>query len=181
MSAAVTADIAARLARIRLLLLDVDGVLTDGRLYYGADGETLKAFHARDGLGLRLVMAAGLTVGIVTGRRGPALAARCRDLGITLVFDGVRDKAGVLEAIVARTGIDPEQMAFVGDDLVDLGLMRRVGLAAAVADADDLVRAAAHLVTAAPGGRGAVREICRHWLVARGEWPRTLARLGADP
>ena len=169
------ADITARLARIRLLLLDVDGVLTDGRLYYGADGEILKAFNVRDGLGLRLAMAAGLAVGIVTGRRGPALAARCRDLGIAMIFDGVRDKAAVLSPIAARTGLAPDAMAFVGDDLPDLALMRRVGLAVAVADADAAVRAAAHLVTDAPGGRGAVREVCRRLLTAQGHWNRILA------
>ena len=161
----------ARLARVRLLLLDVDGVLTDGRLYYGAEGEALKAFHARDGLGLRLAMTAGIRVGIVTGRRGAALAARCRDLGITLIFDGVRDKAAVIKTVAARTGLTPEQMAFVGDDLVDLPLMARVGLAVAVADAEPELRRQAHLVTRRPGGGGAVREVCRRLLEAQGHGP----------
>lgn len=160
-----------RLARVRLLLLDVDGVLTDGRLFYGAEGEALKAFHVRDGLGLRLAMAAGIRVGIVTGRRGPALAARCRDLDITLIFDGVRDKAAVLDTVAAHTGLSPDRMAFVGDDLPDLPLMARVGLAVAVADAEPELRRQAHLVTLRPGGGGAVREVCRRLLEAQGHWP----------
>jgi 3-deoxy-D-manno-octulosonate 8-phosphate phosphatase (KDO 8-P phosphatase) len=178
MTAAAPSDINQRLERIRLLLLDVDGVLTDGRLYYGADGETLKAFNARDGLGLRLAMRAGLEVGIVTGRRGAPLAARCRDLGIAMIFDGVRDKTAVLDTIVASTGLVPEQMAFVGDDLVDLGLMSRVGLAVAVADADPAVQDAAHFITRAPGGRGAVREVCQRLLAAQGRWSAALAEAG---
>ncbi len=171
----------ARLERIRLLLLDVDGVLTDGRLYYGPEGEIFKAFYSRDGLGLRLVMEAGLAVGIVTGRRGPSLASRCHDLGISLILDGVRDKAAALQTIRARTGLEPGQMAFVGDDLVDLPLMRLVGLAVAVADAAAEVRAAAHFVTEAPGGRGAVREVCQRLLTVQGRWSEVLARFGISP
>jgi 3-deoxy-D-manno-octulosonate 8-phosphate phosphatase (KDO 8-P phosphatase) len=180
MTAPLDPDTLARLKRIRLLLLDVDGVLTDGRLYYGPDGDTLKAFSARDGLGLRLALESGLQVGIVTGRRGPALAARCRELGITMVFDGVgvRDKAAVLETIAAQTGVALEEMAFVGDDLPDLAPMHAVGLAVAVADADETVRRAAHLVTTAAGGRGAVREVCRHLLAARGQWASILRDFG---
>ncbi|HDI58817.1 MAG TPA: phenylphosphate carboxylase subunit delta [Desulfobacteraceae bacterium] len=168
LSPSLTLD--ARLARIRLLLLDVDGVLTDGRLYYGPEGECLKAFNVRDGLGLRLVQNAGIQLGIVTGRKGPALAARCRDLGIELVFSGVRDKLALLPTISARTGVPAEETAFVADDLVDLALMGAVGLAVAVADADPAVRRAAHWVTEARGGHGAVREVCQRLLVAQGRW-----------
>jgi len=174
MSTPLAPDIVAHLKRIALLLLDVDGVLTDGRLYYGADGETLKAFDVRDGLGLRLVLQSGLQVGIVTGRKGPALTARCRELGIELVFDGIQDKGAVLPSIIARTGIAPDQMAFMGDDLPDLSLMAEVGLAIAVADADADVRRVARWVTDAAGGRGAVREVCRHLMVARGQWEAAL-------
>jgi 3-deoxy-D-manno-octulosonate 8-phosphate phosphatase (KDO 8-P phosphatase) len=160
----------ARLARIRLLLLDVDGVLTDGRLYYGPEGEWLKAFNVRDGLGLRLAQDAGIQLGIVTGREGPALAARCRDLDIALVFSGVRDKLALLPTISARAGVLPDETAFVADDLVDLALMGAVGLAVAVADADAAVRRAAHWVTDARGGHGAVREVCQRLLAAQGRW-----------
>lgn len=179
MSPALELD--ARLARIRLLLLDVDGVMTDGRLYYGPDGEWLKAFHVRDGLGLRLIAQAGIQVGIVTGREGPALAARCRDLAIELVFSGVRDKAAVLPIVSDRTGILPDEMAFVADDLVDLPLMQAVGLAIAVADADAVVRQAALWITEAPGGRGAVREVCQRILEARGEWDAAVDKFRGRP
>jgi 3-deoxy-D-manno-octulosonate 8-phosphate phosphatase (KDO 8-P phosphatase) len=174
MTALPASDIVARLKRIDLLLLDVDGVLTDGRLYFGADGETLKAFHVRDGVGLKLLRKEGIQVGIVTGRKGPALAARCRELNIEMVFDGVADKAAALEAIVAQTGLPPDRMAFVGDDLPDLPLMAAVGLSVAVADADEAVRRAADWITEAPGGRGAVREVCRLLLDARGRWETVL-------
>jgi 3-deoxy-D-manno-octulosonate 8-phosphate phosphatase (KDO 8-P phosphatase) len=176
-----SSELDARLARIRLLLLDVDGVLTDGRLYYGPEGEYIKAFNVRDGLGLRLIRQAGIQVGIVTGREGPALAARCRDLDIALVFSGVRDKAAVLPLIVSRTGVAPEAMAFVADDLVDLALMRAVGLAMAVADADASVRRAAQWVTESGGGCGAVREVCQRILVARGEWNTILDKFRGLP
>lgn len=170
MTAPLTSEIVSRLKRIDLLLLDVDGVLTDGRLYYGPEGETLKAFHVRDGLGLKLVRQAGVRVGIVTGRKGSALAARCRELGIEMIFDGVADKAAMLDVIIAQTGLTADRMAFVGDDLPDLALMGHVGLSVAVADADEAVRQAADLVTRAPGGHGAVREVCRCLLDARGRW-----------
>lgn len=155
---------------IQLLLLDVDGVLTDGGIIYDDDGRQIKVFNARDGLGLRLVMDAGIGVGIVTGRSGRALKHRCDNLGIDLIFDGVEDKAAAVAAIAEKTGIAPEAMAFVGDDLPDLPIMARVGLAVAVADAHPLVAARAHLVTEAPGGRGAVREVCERLLRAQGRW-----------
>jgi 3-deoxy-D-manno-octulosonate 8-phosphate phosphatase (KDO 8-P phosphatase) len=174
-------ELTARLRRVRLLLLDVDGVLTDGTLYYGPEGEWLKAFNVRDGLGLRLVLQAGIQVGIVTGRKGPALAARCRDLGIGLVRSGIRDKVAELPHIAASTGVAPEEMAFVADDLPDLALMGAVGLAVAVADADAQVRQAAHWVTAAGGGRGAVREVCQRLLAARGEWDAVVEQFRGLP
>jgi 3-deoxy-D-manno-octulosonate 8-phosphate phosphatase (KDO 8-P phosphatase) len=168
---APSADI---LASIKLLLLDVDGVLTTGEVVYSDNGEEIKAFSVKDGFGLRMAMDHGIQVGIVTGRGSGALRHRCRNLGIDLVFDKVRDKAAKLAEISAQTGIATEHMAFVGDDLPDLPLMNRVGLAIAVADAVPEVVAAADMVTAAQGGRGAVRETCETLLKARGSWTTVL-------
>ena len=165
-----------KLKHIRLLLLDVDGVLTDGSIIYNDDGSETKIFNAKDGLGLRLAMSAGIEVAIVTGRRSKALRHRCDNLGIRYLFDGVGDKAQMLAEIVAQTGIGPEQAAFVGDDLPDLPLMRRVGLAIAVADAHDIIRDHAHWTTRTPGGRGAVREICEALLTAKGLWDEIVSR-----
>ena len=165
-----------KLKHIQLLLLDVDGVLTDGSIIYNDDGSENKSFNARDGLGLRLVMSAGIKVGIVTGRSSKALRHRCDNLGIGLLFDGVGDKAAMLDEIVAQTGIGPEHAAFVGDDLPDLPLMKRVGLSIAVADAHEIVRQKADWTTQAPGGHGAVREVCEALLTAQGLWDEIIAR-----
>ena len=164
------------LSSIELLLLDVDGVLTTGQVVYTDSGEEIKAFSVKDGLGLRMAMDSGLQVGIVTGRGSGALLHRCRNLGIDLVFDNVRDKAAKLPEIIDQTGIAAEQMAFVGDDLPDIPLMHRVGLAVAVADAVPEVIAAADMVTAAKGGCGAVRETCEKLLKAGGNWESILER-----
>ena len=163
-------ELSEKLKSIQLLLLDVDGVLTDGAIIYGHDGSETKIFNVKDGLGLKLAMAAGIKVGIVTGRKSPALDHRCRDLGIRYSFAGIQDKAEVLEKIAEQTGVAPEQTAFIGDDLPDLPLMRRVGLSIAVADASKTVLQNADWTTAAAGGCGAVREVCEALLKARGEW-----------
>lgn len=165
-----------KLRRVSALLLDVDGVLTDGRIIYDDAGVETKRFHVRDGLGVRLLMDAGIAVGIVTGRSGAALQHRCRDLGIDLVLDGVSDKAAALAAIQDREGHPLERMAFAGDDLPDLPAMVRAGVALAVADAAPEVRDRADAVTDRPGGRGAVREICEAILRARDQWEAALNR-----
>jgi len=165
-----------KLKHIQLLLLDVDGVLTDGSIIYNDDGSETKIFNARDGFGLKLVMSAGIKVGIVTGRSSQALRHRCDNLGIDLLFDGVGDKALMLEEIVAQTGIDTEQTAFVGDDLPDLPIMKNAGLSIAVADAHEIVRQKADWTTLAQGGQGAVREVCEALLTARGVWEEITAR-----
>ena len=159
---------------IKLLLLDVDGVLTTGQVVYNDSGEEIKAFSVKDGFGLRVAMDNGIRVGIVTGRGSGALRHRCRNLAIDLIFDNVSDKAALLPGITGQTGVKAGHMAFVGDDLPDIPLMRRVGLAVAVADAAPEVIAAAHMVTAAKGGCGAVREICEALLKARGDWESIL-------
>ncbi|GBC62629.1 phenylphosphate carboxylase subunit delta [Desulfonema ishimotonii] len=172
----LTPDLTEKLERTELLLLDVDGVLTDGGIIYDDDGKEIKIFNVRDGLGIRMAMDAGIGIGIVTGRSSGALRHRCRNLGIDYIFDGVKHKAAVLEKITDQTGVAPGQMAFVGDDLPDLPLMRRVGLSVAVSDAHEMVIGAAHLVTSRGGGCGAVREICDALLKARGAWERMLNR-----
>ncbi len=165
-----------KLKQIQLLLLDVDGVLTDGSIIYTDDGSETKIFNARDGFGLKRVMSAGITVGIVTGRSSKALRHRCDNLGIGLLFDGVGDKADTLEEIARQTGIDAELTAFMGDDLPDLPIMKRAGLSIAVADAHEIVRQKADWTTRAPGGHGAVREVCEALLVAKGLWEEIIAR-----
>ncbi len=155
------------LARIELLVLDVDGVLTDGRLYFGARGETMKVFHARDGHGMKLLAASGVQIAAISGRRSAAVTARMRELKVKQVVQGCTDKVAALQRICASLGTTPLASACLVDDTVDLPLMSAVGFAAAVADAHPLVREAAHWVATAEGGRGAVRELCDALLRAR--------------
>nr|NJM03180.1 HAD-IIIA family hydrolase [Desulfobacula sp.] len=155
---------------IRLLLLDVDGVLTDGGITYSDSGEQIKTFHSRDGFGLRLLMDSGIRVGIITGRVSKALRHRCDNLGITLLCDGAKDKAAALEKIILETGIPAGNIAFVGDDLMDLPVMKKVGVSFCVADAAEEVKQYSRMVTTRGGGRGAVREICESILKAKGLW-----------
>jgi len=152
---------------IRLLVLDVDGVLTDGRLYFGPRGEALKAFHVRDGVGLRQLQRAGFEVAVISGRRSPMVTARCRELGVRHVLQGVGDKLAALRRLCARLRLTPAACACVGDDLPDVPLMRAAALSFAVADAHRVARRAADVVTRLPGGRGAVREVCDHLLALK--------------
>jgi 3-deoxy-D-manno-octulosonate 8-phosphate phosphatase (KDO 8-P phosphatase) len=163
-------DVLTRARPLRLLILDVDGVLTDGSLYFDSKGETLKVFHVRDGHGLKMLQRAGLEVALVSGRRSDAAYHRARELDLNRFYEGVRDKIAILKELLAALNLTPSQVAAVGDDLVDLPLFRRVGLAVAVADAVPEVRAAAHWVTSLPGGKGAVREVCDLILKAQGQW-----------
>jgi 3-deoxy-D-manno-octulosonate 8-phosphate phosphatase (KDO 8-P phosphatase) len=158
-------DLLARAARIRLVLLDVDGVLTDGRIWYGPEGEALKAFDVRDGHGIVLVRA-HVDFGVISGRPGKATEKRLEELRFKHAIFGERDKlAGY--ARLAHLGVPDEAVAYMGDDVNDVPLLARVGLAACPADAHPEVRRRVHLVTAAPGGRGAVRELCELLLRAR--------------
>lgn len=151
---------------IRLLVLDVDGVLTDGRLYFGPRGEALKVFHVRDGHGIVQLRRAGIEVAIISGRRSPMVSVRCRELGVRHVHQGAADKLPVFERLCARLQLEPADCACVADDLPDLPLMKRVRRSFAVADAHPLVRRAAAVVTRLPGGGGAVREVCDQLLRA---------------
>jgi 3-deoxy-D-manno-octulosonate 8-phosphate phosphatase (KDO 8-P phosphatase) len=152
------------LSRVRLLVLDVDGVLTDGRLYYGAKGEMLKAFHVRDGLGIKQVASAGIEVAIISGRKSSFVTKRARDLGIKHVFQGVTDKLAALDKLVKARGFALDHCACIGDDTPDAPILAAAGLGIAVADAHRDALAAADLVTTLPGGYGAVREVC-DWLL----------------
>ena len=155
------------LARIQFLVLDVDGVLTDGRLYFAGRGEARKVFHVRDGHGIKLLMSAGVAVGVISGRRSGALATRMRELGVPHVVQGCSDKLAALRRLTERLNVDPLKCACLCDDTPDLPLMSAVGLAGAVADAHPVVLAAAHWIAKANGGCGAVRELCDAVLRAR--------------
>jgi 3-deoxy-D-manno-octulosonate 8-phosphate phosphatase (KDO 8-P phosphatase) len=161
-------DIYNRARNIRVAAFDVDGVLTDGALYYADSGEELKAFDVRDGHGLRMLKDSGLAVALITSRNSRCVAERARNLGIELLFQGATDKLAAFQELLGRCGAEAAACAFVGDDAVDLPVLRRCGLAVAVADAPAPIRREAHYVTRARGGRGAAREVCELILYARG-------------
>jgi 3-deoxy-D-manno-octulosonate 8-phosphate phosphatase (KDO 8-P phosphatase) len=163
-----------KLKRIKMLLLDVDGVLTDGSIIYNDTGIEIKPFNAKDGLGIRLLAKSKIQIGIVTGRKSQALLHRCQNLGIDIIFDGIQDKTSILELITEKYAISSNEIAFVGDDLPDLPLMKRVGLSIAVGDAHPLLMEKADMTTTATGGKGAVREVCEEILKAKGLWEKTL-------
>ena len=162
-------DVAARARAVRLAIFDVDGVLTDGTLYIGAHGEAFKAFNILDGHGVKMLQAAGVATAIISGRSSEAVARRAEELAIRHLVQGSSDKVADFERLIAGLGIAREACAFVGDDLPDLPVMMRCGLAVAVANAVDAVKQSAHYVTRASGGRGAVREFCEMVLAARGQ------------
>ncbi len=166
-------------ADISLLALDVDGVLTDGSILLDDDGREIKRFHVRDGVGLGAWQKLGFSVALLTGRAGKAVLHRAGELGIRHVIQGAADKAAGLDQIVAKTGIAPERIAYIGDDWPDLPVLRRVGYPIAVADADERVRTVAAYVTTCPGGRGAVREAVEHLLRLKGLLDRAAAHFDA--
>jgi 3-deoxy-D-manno-octulosonate 8-phosphate phosphatase (KDO 8-P phosphatase) len=161
-------DVYNRARNIRVAAFDVDGVLTDGLLYYSDSGEEMKAFNVRDGHGLKMLKDSGIAVAIITSRSSRLVEARARNLGIDLLYQGVADKLAAFQELLGRCGVEARASAYAGDDLVDLPVMKRCGLAVAMPDAPALVRRHAHLVTEARGGRGAVREICELILHAQG-------------
>jgi 3-deoxy-D-manno-octulosonate 8-phosphate phosphatase (KDO 8-P phosphatase) len=178
----IPAALLARAAQVRLACFDVDGVLTDGKLWFGADGqERLKAFHVRDGLGIKLLEDHGITVAVISARSHPALVARARELGIRHLHQGERDKLARLDSVCESLGLVLEQVAYVGDDLPDLAPMAGAGLAIAVADAHPWVRERAHWCTANRGGDGAVREVADLLLAAQEKTAAALARFLQAP
>ena len=172
-------DIYERARKIRVAIFDVDGVLTDGALYYTDAGGEMKAFSVHDGHGMRMLGDSGAALAIISSRRSRSLEARARNLGIELLFQGVADKLAAFGELLGRCGHGAEACAYVGDDLVDLPVMKRCGLAVAVPDAPALVRRQAQYVTRARGGHGAVREFCEIILYAQGSLPARLADYAA--
>ncbi|QOJ01511.1 MAG: HAD hydrolase family protein [Phycisphaeraceae bacterium] len=165
---------------IRLLVLDVDGVLTDGSIWVGQDGYELKRFHVRDGLGIKMWIKLGFHVAVISGRSSAAVQHRMDELGVAMVYQGVHDKVLCLSEILDRTGLSLEQTAYIGDDWPDHAAMRRVGMAVAVADAEEPVRKAASFVTTRRGGEGAVREAIDFLLKHKGTTEQVRHDAGAD-
>lgn len=164
-----------RAAKIRLLIMDVDGVLTSGQILFGSEGEVIKVFHTQDGLGISTAHRAGLKTAIITGRDTKMVACRCAELAIGDLYQGAQDKAGILAELADKHGISCEEMAYVGDDLNDLAIMTQVGLACAVANAVTEVKAVAHYIASRSGGDGAVREVIELILKAQGKWDKVVA------
>ena len=164
----MTTDLMQRGKPIKLAVFDVDGVLTDGRLYFLEDGSEFKSFNTLDGQGIKMLIASGVTTAIISGRKSPVVERRAKNLGIAHLFQGREDKLVVLDQLLAELNLSYEQVAYLGDDLPDLPVIRRVGLGMAVANAASFVRQHAHAVTQTRGGEGAAREFCEVILTAQG-------------
>lgn len=165
----VSSQMLERAKKIRLLILDVDGVLSDGLIYMGNNGEELKAFNVRDGYGIRCALTSGIDVAIITGRKAKLVEDRCATLGITHLYQGQSDKLLAYRELLEKLALSPDQVAYVGDDLIDWPVMAEIGLSVAVADAHPLLIPRADYITRINGGRGAVREVCDLLLLAQGK------------
>ncbi len=168
-----------KINKIKLLLLDVDGVLTDGSVILGESDQEFKIFNIKDGLGIKLAQAAGLEVGMITGRTSTAVQRRAEELGIHILYQGQSDKQTAYERIRAELGLNADQIAFVGDDLNDLPVLRRVGLSCTVADASEEVKKQVDYISQLPGGKGAVREIIEWILKRQGKWEMVIQKFRA--
>ena len=168
-----------KIRRVKVLMLDVDGMLTDGRIVISDDGQETKCFNVRDGHGLKLIQRAGIEVIFLTGRKSRVVEHRARELGIKKIYQGALDKLSVFKEILAADGLVPEQVAYAGDDIVDLPVLSRVGFSITVSDAHDEVMRAVDLVTKNPGGRGAIREVCEMILKTQGKWEELMGRYKA--
>jgi 3-deoxy-D-manno-octulosonate 8-phosphate phosphatase (KDO 8-P phosphatase) len=169
-------DILERASRIRLLIFDVDGVLTDGSLFLGDDGQEYKAFNSRDGHGIKMLQKHGVTVAIITGRTSKVVEHRMANLGVTHIYQGKLEKLPAFEELIKKVGVSADQTAYVGDDVVDLPVMRKVGLAIAVQDAHPMVVRHSHWQTPTAGGRGAARDVCEMLMEAHGVLEQELGR-----
>jgi 3-deoxy-D-manno-octulosonate 8-phosphate phosphatase (KDO 8-P phosphatase) len=167
-------DILDKAKKIELVIFDVDGVMTDGSLFMGDDGQEYKAFNSLDGHGMRMLQEGGINAAIITGRKSRVVEHRMKDLGVSRVYQGYRDKIPAYEALMDDVGLVTEQVAYVGDDVVDLPIMTRVGFAIAVQDAHAYVKKHAHWITQNNGGQGAVRDVCELILEAKGLLSQTL-------
>jgi 3-deoxy-D-manno-octulosonate 8-phosphate phosphatase (KDO 8-P phosphatase) len=161
---------------VRLMIFDVDGVLTDGTLLYGPQGEELKAFSAHDGHGLKMLAASGVQCALLSGRRSAAVATRAAELGIETVFQGVEDKLEIFQRLIAQQRLTMQQTGYMGDELVDLSVLTRCGFACAPREAPEAVRTRVHYVAEAAAGRGAVREVCELLMRAQSTFDRTLGK-----
>jgi len=171
----IDADAIARAARVRLMIFDVDGILTDGGLYFGPEGELLKRFNVLDGQGIKLLQQSGVLVAIISARQSSIVARRAEDLGITRIYQGVQDKRLAFEKLLSQHAMNADSCGFAGDDIIDLPILGRVGFAASVPNGHTEVRTRVHYVTQAEGGRGAAREICDFILHAQGNYEAALA------
>ncbi len=171
----LSAELAQRAQRVKLMIFDVDGVLTDGGLRYGAEGEQIKTFHVLDGHGIKLLQQSGVKAAIISARSSDIVARRAADLGIAYLMQGVHDKRDGFDKLLAQTGLQAQDCGFMGDDVIDLPVMTRVAFAASVPNGHPEVRARAHYVTELAGGRGAVREVCDLLLRAQGNYEAALA------
>ena len=163
-------DIIELAKKVRLLILDIDGVMTDGRIIYSIYGDELKFFDVQDGFGITLLNRVGIKSAIITAKKSRIVKARARDMKVAYVYQGYMDKAAAFKKILKRSRLAPEDICFIGDDLIDLPVLKRVGFAVAVVNAMDEVKAHAHYITSKMGGRGAVREICDLILKSQGKW-----------
>ena len=169
-------DLMQKAAAIRMAIFDVDGVLTDGSLFIGDDGQEYKAFSSKDGHGMKMLLSSGVEIAIITGRSSLVVEHRMEGLGIQHVYQGCSEKLPFFEDLLAKTGLSAHQVAYVGDDVVDLPVMIRVGLAVAVQDAHNLTKRHAHWITPSPGGRGAARDLCELIMEAQGSLQPQLAK-----
>lgn len=174
-------DLRRRAEQLEWLLLDVDGVLTDGTIFMSGRGESVKAFNVKDGLGIKIARSAGLKVGILSARRSQALERRASQLGIDLLMSGQEDKAAAFDRFLDQQSTSAGRVAYIGDDLNDLAVLGRCGLSFAPADAVEAVRAVVHVVLPIRGGRGAVRQMIEHVLEARGDWKHVLSDYSLEP
>ena len=169
-----------RAQNVRVMIFDVDGILTDGSLHYGPDGEAMKTFNVLDGLGIQLLQRSGVATAIISARSSPIVVRRAADLGITHVYQGEHDKRVAFRALLAATGVTAEQCGYIGDDVIDMPLLQQVGLAVTVPTGHPEVQGRVHYVTRAGGGRGAVREVCDMLLRAQGNYETVLAQYFAE-
>ncbi len=168
-------DILERASRVKLVIFDVDGVLTDGSLFLGDDGQEYKAFNSRDGHGIKMLLRHDVEIGIITGRKSQVVEHRMKNLGITHIYQGQPDKLPAFHELAEKLGVTMDEVAYVGDDVVDLPVMRKVGFAIAVQDAHPMVLKHSHWQTASPGGRGAARDVCELIMEAKGVLESTLS------
>ncbi len=169
-------DLKEKILPIKALIMDVDGVLTDGRIIFDSNGVESKQFDVRDGHGLKMLARSGVALALLTGRRSPVVSHRAAELGIDIVFQRCHDKLKAFSQICRRLGLDDHEIAYIGDDVVDIPVLLKVGFAATVADADPELVPVVDWQSSRPGGRGAVRELCRLIMQAQGTWDKAMAR-----